>query len=84
MALTYLLPAAFFTFTPASSLLGMWDVQTTIASGLVAIIFFWLARRFWKFALANYTSAAVKMGQCCPTDPNYYIFSSLYGFKSFR
>ncbi|WP_338448617.1 ABC-2 family transporter protein [Niallia oryzisoli] len=58
MALTYLLPAAFLTFTPASSLLGMWDVQTTIASGLVAIIFFWLARRFWKFALANYTSAS--------------------------
>lgn len=58
MALTYVLPAAFLTFTPASSLIGKWDGGTTVASLIVAVVFFWLARRFWKFALANYTSAS--------------------------
>ncbi|WP_102349188.1 ABC transporter permease [Bacillus sp. Marseille-P3661] len=58
MTLTYILPAAFITFTPASSLIGKWDGPSTIASVIVAIVFFWLARRFWKFALSNYTSAS--------------------------
>jgi ABC-2 type transport system permease protein len=58
MALTYVLPAAFVTFTPASSLIGKWDGRATIAAVFVAIVFFMLARRFWKFALANYTSAS--------------------------
>lgn len=58
MVLTYLLPAAFITFTPASALIGLWDWRTTLVSIVVAIVFFWLARRFWKFALANYTSAS--------------------------
>ncbi|MEH7119624.1 ABC-2 family transporter protein [Neobacillus vireti] len=58
MALTYVLPAAFLTFTPASSLIGKWNGGTTVASLIVALVFFWLTRRFWKFALANYTSAS--------------------------
>lgn len=58
IALTYVLPAAFITFTPASSLIGKWDAQATVASVFVAFVFFWLARRFWKFALSNYTSAS--------------------------
>ena len=58
IALTYVLHAAFVTFTPASSLIGQWDGGATAASVIVAVIFFWLARRFWKYALANYTSAS--------------------------
>ncbi|WP_410492962.1 ABC-2 family transporter protein [Domibacillus sp. DTU_2020_1001157_1_SI_ALB_TIR_016] len=38
--------------------MGQWDGRSTVISIIVAVIFFWLARRFWKFALVNYTSAS--------------------------
>jgi ABC-2 type transport system permease protein len=57
-ALTYVLPAAFITFSPASSLLGKWDGMTTGISVILSTVFFWLSRKFWTFALRNYTSAS--------------------------
>lgn len=57
IVLTYVLPAAFITSTPASSLLGKWNGMTTIASIILAGLFLWLSRRFWRYALRSYTSA---------------------------
>lgn len=53
--LTYILPAAFITSTPAMSLLGNWNVLSTALAVCVAGVFFWLSRKFWKFALKFYT-----------------------------
>jgi hypothetical protein len=49
---------AFRATLPASALIGQWNGGTTAASVIVAVVFFWLARRFRKFALANYTGAS--------------------------
>jgi len=57
IVLTYVLPAAFITSTPALSLLGKWNGMTTIASIILAGLFLWLSRRFWRYALRSYTSA---------------------------
>ncbi|MEK4886004.1 ABC-2 family transporter protein [Bacillus sp. FSL W8-0223] len=57
IVLTYVLPAAFITSTPALSLLGKWDGMTTIVSLILAGLFLWLSRRFWRYALRSYTSA---------------------------
>jgi ABC-2 type transport system permease protein len=56
--LTYILPAAFITTAPAAALLGKWNITTTLTSLIVAGMFLWLARKFWKFALRFYTSAS--------------------------
>jgi ABC-2 type transport system permease protein len=58
MVLTYVLPAAFITSTPALALLGKWDITAAAASILVAGVFLWLSRRFWRYALRSYTSAS--------------------------
>lgn len=57
IVLTYVLPAAFITSTPALSLLGKWNGMTTIVSIILAGLFLWLSRRFWRYALRSYTSA---------------------------
>lgn len=56
--LTYVLPAAFITSAPATALLGRWNGVTTVLSIVVAGVFFWLSRRFWRYALRSYTSAS--------------------------
>lgn len=56
--LTYVLPAAVITNMPALSLLGKWNMATALIAGLLAVVFLWLARRFWRFALRSYTSAS--------------------------
>lgn len=58
IVLTYVLPAAFITSTPALALLGKWDITAAAASILVAGLFLWLSRRFWRYALRSYTSAS--------------------------
>ncbi|WP_139490541.1 ABC transporter permease [Brevibacillus dissolubilis] len=58
IVLTYVLPAAFITSTPAAALLGQWNGVTTLVSLVVAGVFLWLSRRFWRFALRSYTSAS--------------------------
>lgn len=58
MILTYVLPAAFITSTPASALLGIWSLKTTLISLAIAFLFLWLSRRFWHYALGSYTSAS--------------------------
>jgi ABC-2 type transport system permease protein len=57
IVLTYVLPAAFITSTPALSLLGKWNGMTTIVSIILAGFFLWLSRWFWRYALRSYTSA---------------------------
>lgn len=56
--LTYILPSAFITSMPTTALLGKWNATTTILSIIVGMTFFWLARRFWRYALRSYTSAS--------------------------
>ena len=58
VVLTYVLPAAFITSTPALSLLGKWNITTTAISIVLAGLFLWLSRLFWRFALSSYTSAS--------------------------
>ena len=58
IVLTYILPAAFITSTPALSLLGKWNGMTTILSVVLAGLFLWISRRFWRYALRSYTSAS--------------------------
>jgi ABC-2 type transport system permease protein len=58
IVLTYVLPAAVITNMPALSLLGKWNIVTALVSVVLAGVFLWLARRFWRFALRFYTSAS--------------------------
>ncbi|GAA4707950.1 ABC transporter permease [Brevibacillus fulvus] len=58
IVLTYVLPAALITSTPASALLGNWSVGATLITVVVAGIFLWLSRLFWRYALRSYTSAS--------------------------
>jgi ABC-2 type transport system permease protein len=58
IVLTYFLPAAFITSTPALALLGRWNINAAAASILIAGVFLWLSRRFWRYALRSYTSAS--------------------------
>jgi ABC-2 type transport system permease protein len=58
VVLTYVLPAAVITNMPALSLLGKWNMTTALIAVLLALVFLWLARRFWRFALRFYTSAS--------------------------
>lgn len=58
IVLTYVLPAALITSTPALALLGQWNGVTTLVSIGIAWIFLWLSRRFWHYALRSYTSAS--------------------------
>ncbi|AEH47619.1 ABC transporter permease [Parageobacillus thermoglucosidasius] len=58
IVLTYVLPATVITNMPALSLLGKWNMATAFIAVLLALVFLWLARRFWRFALRFYTSAS--------------------------
>jgi ABC-2 type transport system permease protein len=58
VVLTYVLPAAVITNMPALSLLGKWNMATALIAVSLALVFLWLARRFWRFALRFYTSAS--------------------------
>jgi ABC-2 type transport system permease protein len=58
VVLTYVLPAAVITNMPALSLLGKWNIVTALISVVLAGVFLWLSRRFWRFALRFYTSAS--------------------------
>ncbi|AGE22038.1 hypothetical protein GHH_c15070 [Geobacillus sp. GHH01] len=55
--ITYVLPAVLITNTPALALLGKWSMAAVLAALAAAILFLWLARRFWRFALRFYTGA---------------------------
>ena len=55
---TVIFPFAFVSFYPASYLLGMRDPTFVVAGSLAASsIFVVISYQFWKFGLANYTSA---------------------------
>lgn len=56
--LTYVLPAAVITNTPALAILGQWNARAAAAAVTVALAFLWLARRFWRYALKAYTGAS--------------------------
>jgi ABC-2 type transport system permease protein len=55
---TFVVPVAFLTTVPAEVLLGRGHWLWTLGAGLLAIALFYLARRFWLFALRFYTSAS--------------------------
>lgn len=56
--LTYLFPVAFITTYPAAAIVGRLGWQEGAVSVLVALACLALSRRFWRFALAHYTSAS--------------------------
>lgn len=57
MVITYILPAVLITNTPALALLGKWRAWAALAALVVSLLFLWIARRFWRFALRFYTGA---------------------------
>ncbi|MFZ2192791.1 MAG: ABC-2 family transporter protein [Candidatus Moraniibacteriota bacterium] len=55
---SFIFPLAFIATVPAKILARGFQWQLVSESFLVAIIFFWLARKVWKFGLSKYSSAS--------------------------
>lgn len=55
---TFLVPVAFLTTVPARLILNRADGRWLLAAALVASGLWFIARRFWRFALRFYTSAS--------------------------
>ncbi len=55
---TFIIPIAFLTTIPAEVMLGRSSNYLLLVSILVTSIFFFISRKFWKFALKYYTSAS--------------------------
>ncbi|MCU0491689.1 MAG: ABC-2 family transporter protein [Chloroflexaceae bacterium] len=58
LALTVLVPVAFFTTFPAMALLGRLEWWVAAVALLVALLAFVAASAFWRFALRSYTSVS--------------------------
>jgi ABC-2 type transport system permease protein len=56
--LTFIVPIAFITTVPASAAIGKVSVGFAASSLVVAAILFFISQRFWRYAIANYTSAS--------------------------
>jgi len=56
--LTFIVPIAFITTVPASAAIGRLSWSMAFASFVVAGVLLGLSHLFWRFALANYTSAS--------------------------
>lgn len=56
--LTFVVPIAFITTVPAQSALGVADARLLWLSPVLALLLAFASRRFWLFALRNYTSAS--------------------------
>lgn len=56
--LTFVVPIAFITTVPASAALGKLSLGFACSSLLVAIFLFVVSQLFWRYAIANYTSAS--------------------------
>jgi ABC-2 type transport system permease protein len=58
LVLTYVVPIAFLTTFPASTLLGKLSPWFVIGSLLIALILFYASSRFWNYAVRFYSSAS--------------------------
>ena len=56
--LTFVVPIAFITTVPASAAVGRLTPQAVAGSVVMASLLFVLSRLFWRYAVANYTSAS--------------------------
>ena len=56
--LTFVVPIAFITTVPASAAVGRLTPGAVVGSVLMASALFALSRGFWRYAVANYTSAS--------------------------
>jgi ABC-2 type transport system permease protein len=56
--LTYIVPIAFLTTFPASTLLGRLSPYFVLASIAIAAILFFVSSRLWKYAIRFYSSAS--------------------------
>ncbi len=57
-ALMYIFPIALITTYPAASIVGRLGWREALLSVGLALLFLWLSRRLWRYALRNYTSAS--------------------------
>jgi ABC-2 type transport system permease protein len=55
---TFVIPVAFLTTIPASTLLGRGELVWIVAAAILALSLFFCAKFFWRFALRFYTSAS--------------------------
>ena len=55
---TLIIPVAFLTSVPAEAFLGKISILTIFVSFIVSIMFFYISRKFWTYALKFYTSAS--------------------------
>ncbi len=55
---TFIVPVAFLTTVPAEAMLGRTNVIWIVGAGLLALVLFFFAEWFWRFALRFYTSAS--------------------------
>lgn len=58
LVLTFIVPVIILITVPAKSLLGLLSVGWVLASIVVAGVFLYVSLRFWKYALARYSSAS--------------------------
>jgi ABC-2 type transport system permease protein len=56
--LTFIVPIAFITTVPASAAIGKVSLELATSSLLVAALLFAISQWFWRYAIANYTSAS--------------------------
>lgn len=52
------IPIAFSGFVPSATLTGRWPWYGVIYACIFAILLFWIAVKFWNFALKRYSSAS--------------------------
>ncbi len=55
---TFVVPVTFLTTIPAETILGRSNFYWIIGAGFLAVLLFFIAYFFWKFALRFYTSAS--------------------------
>jgi ABC-2 type transport system permease protein len=58
LVLTYVVPIAFLTTFPASTLLGKLSPPFVIGSIAIAVILFYISSLFWRYAIRFYSSAS--------------------------
>ena len=58
LALTFVVPVAFVTTVPAQAITGSLTLPLALLAPLIAAATLLLSRLFWRYALANYTSAS--------------------------
>jgi ABC-2 type transport system permease protein len=55
---TFVVPVAFLTTVPAEAMLGRSEITWMLGAGVLALLLYFVANKFWQFALRFYTSAS--------------------------